>query len=372
MKIVITGGHVTPALAVIEKLKDKIPEIKIIFCGRKSTIEKDNSESFEYKMMSQIPGVTFINLTTGRLRRFFSLYTFISLFKIHLGVIQAIFLLKKERPLVILTFGGYLGVPVTLAGWLLGIPIVAHEQTTSIGLANKFIANFAKVICVSSDDNLNVYPKNKTVVTGNPLRQEIWQVNKNSQFQEAKKFGLPVLYITGGSQGAMFINKLVERNLDELLKSYVLIHQCGNINNLSDYKRLSQKIKQFPPTVRKQYFLVTHIFPQDIGAVYRVCDLVIGRAGANTVWELLALSKKALFIPLPYGQSNEQAQNAQMLVQKGLAKVMKQDELTDQEFIESIKEMLRKETTVVKNDINQTASEKIVTEVLNVAKQKII
>lgn len=370
MKIVITGGHVTPALAVIEKLKEKIPEVKIIFVGRKSTAENDHSESFEFQLVTKIPGVQFVNLTTGRLRRFFSLTSIISLFKVPVGFIQSFFLLKREQPRVILTFGGYLGVPVTVAGWLLGIPIVVHEQTISIGLANKFIANFAKIICVSSDDNLNVYPKNKAVVTGNPLRKEICLVNKSSQFREAKKFGLPIIYITGGSQGAMFLNKLVERNLEMLLKSYVLIHQCGNINNLTDFKRLGQKIKQFPIQIRKQYFLVTHIFPQDIGAVYEVSDLIVGRAGANTVWELLTLNKKALLIPLPYGQKKEQEQNAQFLEQEGLAKVLKQDEFTDNEFLNAIKEMIKKEIVVNKNSDRQTASEKVATEVLNAASQK--
>lgn len=370
MKIVITGGHVTPAIAVIEKLKEKIPNVEIIFVGRKTTMEKDNSVSFEFQLVTKIPGVQFVNLTTGRLRRFFSLTSIISLFKVPIGFIQSFLLLKREKPSAILTFGGYLGVPVTLAGRLLGIPIVAHEQTTSFGLANKFIANFAKIICVSSGDNLNVYPKNKTVVTGNPIRKEICLVNKSSQFREAKKFGLPIIYITGGSQGAMFINKLVEKNLDELLKSYVLIHQCGNINNLADYQRLNQKIKQLPVEIRNHYYLVTHIFPQDIGAVYNVSDLVIGRAGANTVWELLALGKKALLIPLPYGQKKEQEQNAQILVSEGLAKVLQQDEFTDNEFLDAIKEMLKKEKIIKKDNDNQTASEKIVTEVLNAASQK--
>ncbi len=374
MKVVITGGHVTPALAVMEKLKEKKPGVKIVFVGRKSTMENDNSPSFEYQLISQIPNVKFINLTTGRVRRFFSFYSLFSLLKIPLGLIQSLFILLKEKPQVILTFGGYLGVPIVLAGWVLQIPIVVHEQTLSLGLANKLIAFFARKVCVSSEANLNLYPKHKTVVTGNPLRKEIWQVNKNSRFNQVTKYDLPVLYFTGGSQGAHFINSLVEKNLADLLKNYVVIHQCGNAHNLADYKTLSSESKKLDEKLQTHYFLASHIFPQDLGTVYKLADLVIGRSGANTIWELLALNKKAILIPLPFGQKEDQQKNAEFLQKTGLAKILEQDKFINQEFLAAISQRLKKKdsgqarmTDTEKDVILKNASEKVVQEVLNVA-----
>lgn len=382
MKIVITGGHVTPALSVIEKLQEKIPRVEIIFLGRKQTTEEDKTLSFEYQAVSKLfakanfasqnKGVRFVNIISGRLRRFFSWYSIVSLFKIPIGTVQSLFILLKEKPQVILSFGGYLAVPVVLSGWILRIPIVTHEQTFSAGLANKIIALLANRICVSTGDSLAHYPVQKTVVTGNPLRKEIWQVNKKSIFFQLKSFGLPIIYITGGSQGALFINQLIARNLEKLLSSYVLVHQCGNVPRLGGYQWLDNIRQSLSLKLRERYFLVPHIFFTDIGTVYNVCDLVVGRAGANTVWELYALNKRAVLIPLPFGQKQEQEKNAHFLKTQGLASVLPQESITDEEFLRQISLALKKENTVVKakNFIKDQAGEKILQEVLNVVKQK--
>lgn len=372
MKVVITGGHTTPALALIEKLQEKIPRVEIIFLGRKQTTEEDKSPSFEYQVVSKRKGVQFFNIISGRLRRFFSWYSVVSLFKIPIGTVQSLFILLKEKPQVILSFGGYLAVPVVLSGWILRIPIVTHEQTFSAGLANKIIALLANRICVSTSSSLTHYQAQKTVVTGNPLRSEIWQVNKKSKFFQLKSFGLPIIFVTGGSLGALFINQLIARNLEKLLSSYVLVHQCGNVLRLGGYQWLDNIRQSLPLKLRERYFLVPHIFSTDIGTVYNVCDLVVGRAGANTVWELYALNKRAVFIPLPFGQKQEQEKNANFLKTQGLASVLPQESITDEEFLRQISLALKRENTVVKakNFVKDQAGEKILQEVLNVVKQK--
>ncbi|MCL5675938.1 MAG: UDP-N-acetylglucosamine--N-acetylmuramyl-(pentapeptide) pyrophosphoryl-undecaprenol N-acetylglucosamine transferase [Patescibacteria group bacterium] len=370
MKILITGGHITPALAVIEKLIQTMPDVQIIFAGRKTTTENDSSLSWEYQLITKIPRVYFVNLITGRYRRFLSFYTIVSFFKIPVGIVQSAILLNNKKPDAVLTFGGYLGVPVVFAARLLGIPVVAHEQTFKKGLANKIIALFAKKICISSESSFKEYPKEKTVLTGNPLRLEIFHFNSKSILLKARQSGLPVIYITGGSQGSRFINNLIERNLAAILNSYVLIHQCGNAGNLEDYKKLKSIANSLPENLKDRYFLLTHIFPKDIGTVYQTCDLVIGRSGVNTVWELLALGKKAIFIPLPYGQKEEQYTNAQFAAQNGQAAVLEQGKFTDDEFFNAIREMLKKKAAKKETRQFNDAAKKIVQEVINAVKQK--
>ncbi len=171
MKVVICGGHVTCALAVIEELK-KHPRMEIFFLGRLHPMEGDSSLGLEYQLISAA-GIPFYPLITGRLQRKFTRYTIPSLFKIPIGFFQALFLLLKIKPDVICSFGSYLAVPPVLVGWFLQIPIITHEQTTVSGLSNKIIAKFAKIIAVSWPSSLSHFPPNKVILTGNPIRKEI-------------------------------------------------------------------------------------------------------------------------------------------------------------------------------------------------------
>lgn len=325
-KLVITGGHLTPALAVIKKLK-KEGDWQILFIGRKQTMEGDRALSIESQIIPQL-GVDFVSIDAGRIqRRFTPRHFLLALFKIPLGFFQALFYVAKFRPDVILSFGGYLAVPVVLAGWLFGIPIITHEQSVIPGLATRLITPFAKKIAVSWQETLKYFPKKKVVLTGNPVREEILQMsNVKSQMSKVK-----TIYFTGGNQGSHVINEVVRKCLPELLKKYRVIHQCGTVEYYNDYEKL--KAYSHP-----RYKLARWFDSKEVAEILKKTDLVVSRAGANIIFELAFLGKPAILIPLPSG--TEQLINAKILADIGLAKVLLQEKLTAKSLIQSIKSMM--------------------------------
>jgi len=232
-RIIITGAHLTPALAIISELKER-GNWQIYYLGRKYTLEGDKTPSAESQVLPQV-GIKFIPIPAGRLQRKFTRWTIPSLIRIPLGVIHSFWHLLKIRPDLVCSFGGYVSVPIVFAAWLLGIPSLTHEQTVVVGLANKINALFANKVAISFSDSAQFFPKKKVILTGNPLRQEIFKIGK-------PLFSLPknrkTIYITGGSQGASVINQAVLEALPELIKNYNIIHQCGN--------------KEFPKIARKR------------------------------------------------------------------------------------------------------------------------
>ena len=224
---------------------------QIFFVGRKYPLEGDKAVSLEYRIIEKL-GIPFFELTTGRFQRRFTRYTISSLFKIPLGLIQSFFVIKKTSPDLILSFGGYLALPIVLTGWFLKIPIVTHEQTMSPGLANKLIAFLAQKICLSWPETPKNFPKKKAVLTGNPIRKEIFNYQLsiiNYQLSEKK---LPLIYITGGSLGAHSINKVVMQILPKLLKKYRIIHQCGDSQAYQDFKKLQVTSCKLQEKLRKR------------------------------------------------------------------------------------------------------------------------
>ena len=341
-KIVITGGHLTPALAVIDELQKD--GWQIIFFGRQHALEGDSSVSVEYQTITKL-GISFISLTAGRLQRSFTRYTVFSFLKIPIGFIQSFYYLIKFKPTVILSFGGYVALPVALAGWMLKIPIVTHEQSVVPGLANKIIFKFAKKVCVSWVKTMEilrrVYPersrgaqddKSKFVLTGNPIRKDIFNINSRNLGRSIPGIGhfdekLPLIYITGGSLGAHMINEAVLQVLPKLLEKYFVIHQCGDSQAYKDYDKLLNTSYQLPTTLKKRYILTKYVDSDNIGWVLNKSDLIISRAGANTVTELAALGKPAILIPLPWVGQNEQLENAKLLEQAGIAVILEQKNL---------------------------------------------
>lgn len=337
-KIVITGGHLTPAMAVISGLK-KEGGWQIFYLGRSRAMEGDKTASVESQVVPSLD-VSFIPITSGRFQRRFTRYTILSLFKVPVGFFQAFFLLLKVRPDVIVSFGGYVSVPVVAAGWLLKIPILTHEQTTVFGLASRINSFFAKKIAVSFRESQRYFPKNKVCYTGNPIREEIFEAREPLDPQIAsilKKDGLPLIYVTGGSQGAHVINMAVIKALPQLLKKYAVIHQSGE----RDYKKLLVSRKSLPETLKKRYLVTKYIGLSEIGWVLKNAALVVSRAGANTVCELAALGKPAILIPIPWSYRDEQMRNAQMLAKKGLAEILPQHKLSGRTLLETIKKILQ-------------------------------
>lgn len=386
MKVLIAvggGGHFSPALAVIEQMPR---DWEVVLVGRKYAFEGDEALSFEYQTAKRL-GLPFEVLITGRLQRKFTLNSVTSLLKVPFGLTQAYKIIEKCRPDVILSFGGYVSVPVVIAAAFKKIPIVIHEQTLHAGLANKIAARYATKICLSWEESQKYFPKEKSVLTGNPLRKEFLQkvsgvskakrdyTNKALDTFDTRDTSGPLIYVTGGSGGAHGINVLIEGCLGKLLAKYTIIHQTGDARQFGDFARLEKAKMELPQALQKRYTLKKFLTVDEVLKNLQQSDLVISRAGINTVTELLFLGKSCLLIPLPYGQHNEQLENAQFVKEVGLAEVMNQLEATPDLLFQKIADMMEKKDSYQKHKekaqklIHLDAAEKIVKEV-EYAKEK--
>lgn len=326
MKVIITGGHLSPAFSVIEKLDKQ----KILFIGRKYALEKDSALSLEYRLCQRL-NIPFKSIKAAKFQRKSLKSTLFSFSNLPLGTIQALSVIKEFKPDTILSFGGYISLPVIFAAKILKIPVVIHEQTLEAGIANKICAKFAKRVCISWQSSERFFPKGKTILTGNPIRQKLLEKTNKEKF--IFKNNLPIIYITGGSLGAHAVNVLAEENIEDLLKIANVIHQTGDIKKYSDFERLSKKASES--------FLVKKFFnEEELGEIYQKANLIISRSGINTITELLYFEKKALLIPLPVGQKNEQLKNAMFYKELGLAEVLIQKNLTNEKFLNTIKLIL--------------------------------
>jgi len=324
MRILLTGTHFTTAAATIPELQ-KFHDVKLVYVGRKTTKEGDSTPSVESIELPKL-GVKFIPITTGRLQRSFTLYTIPSLLKIPVGFIQALFIILKEKPDVVLSFGGYVGVPIVFWAWLFSIPVIIHEQTLVSGLANTISSWFADKIAVSfeSDDSFN---GEKVILTGNPIRQEILDAKV-----VRRRSLLPTILITGGNQGSHVLNIAVEEVLDELTKKAFVIHQTGD-SKFKDYERLESK--------QSDRYAVRKFISGDWAETLAQVDLVIGRAGINTLSELAYLSIPTLVIPVPYLYGDEQTKNAKYFEKLGLVRTLPQSKLSGRTLLEEVKEMIK-------------------------------
>jgi len=341
-KIVITGGHLAPALAVISELqKRSLPagrqgDWEIYYLGRKTAMEESNTSSVESRVIPTL-GVEFIPISTGRLQRRFTRYTIPSLLRIPLGFFQALVQLRRIKPDVICSFGGYVSVPVVVVGKLLRIPILTHEQTVVFGLASKINSFFADKVAVSFKESLAHFPKSKVVLTGNPIREEIFQFQKPSWFQPpVSNFQFRTIYITGGNQGSSVINSAVLEILPKLLEKFIVIHQCGDF----DYGFVDETTATLGQRLKERYFLSNFVSHDEIGWVLSSANLIISRAGINTVCEIAILGRPAIFIPIPWSFQDEQAKNAKMLVEAGIAEILPQSQLSGKTLLEKISQMM--------------------------------
>ncbi|MCL2388372.1 MAG: undecaprenyldiphospho-muramoylpentapeptide beta-N-acetylglucosaminyltransferase, partial [Defluviitaleaceae bacterium] len=280
-KIILTGGgtagHVIPNLALLPALKAAGFEVHYI--GSHNGIER---------ALVEATGIPYYGISSGKLRRYFDMKNFTDLFRVAKGLGDAVKIVRKIKPDLIFSKGGFVIVPVMAAARLCKVKSVIHESDMTPGLANKLAMPFATKICVSFPETLKHLPpkaRDKGVLTGTPIRPTLKNGDRLKGFQEAgfSPLGKPVLLVTGGSQGASAINNAVRKALPELLKNFRIIHLCGK-GNLAD---ISQ-----PDYVQFEY--ITDTMPD----IFAAADIVISRAGANTIFELLALKKPHLLIPL--------------------------------------------------------------------------
>ncbi|MFQ5493713.1 MAG: glycosyltransferase [Candidatus Dojkabacteria bacterium] len=336
-KIFITGGHLTPALAVLEELQERGYR-NLVWVGTQYSQTQSEHKSAEYEQVTA-RNIRFIPFHAGKVWRRWTIRTafkaLTNLLKIPLGFITAFPLIMGERPKVVISFGGYLALPIVIAARLQQIKVVTHEQTTTIGMANRIIARFAHKVFVSWEETVGKFPETKVVLTGNPVRREVLRVT-TSNFSFPDK--LPVIYVTGGNQGANTINWRLMKILPELLKDANVLHQTGKSSITQDYHKASELKASLPEELKPRYIIRDNIYGDQIGEAFGKADLVVSRSGANTIAELLLLQIPSILIPIPWSSNNEQLRNARMLKSTGLAYLLEQyDEMPPSELLEAIK-----------------------------------
>lgn len=332
-----TGGHHTPAIALIDQLLQEYPGLKIIWFGHKHSLRGDPSISLEYKEITA-RGYQFIDLKATKIYRVFDPRQWL---KFPCALCQAFFSLLKHSPQIVVSFGGYLAVPVVLSAWILRIPVISHEQTVTAGWANRFLSRLSRAIFISWIDSARYFPPSKTYLVGNPIRHCLLKDNPHLQQYLDKNFDpqKKVIYFTGGKQGAHILNEVVLQCLDTLLSRYNVIHQCGSANEYLDFEKLALAQKKMPKDLQKRYVLQKFFSEDEIGTVMKISNIIVSRAGANIITELLFLGKVALLIPLPTSPLQEQEKNAEMLLSQGHAKILWQEHLSPTTLLSGLEEI---------------------------------
>ncbi len=319
-KIVFTGGgsagHVTPNMALFPQLLDEGYEIHYI--GTADGIEK--------KLMADMPNITYHEISAGKLRRYFSLKTLKMPFEVIKGVFEARHIIREVKPDIVFSKGGYVSVPVVIAARMSHVGVVTHESDYTPGLANKINAHFADKICVTFEDTL-AYTGKKGIHTGTPIRPNLYGgVNKRGLEFLGFDGEKPILLIIGGSLGAAAINEAVRDALGSLTRTFDIVHICGA-------GKVDESIDN--PCYRQYEFI-----SKELSDVFAAADIVVSRAGANAVFELLALCKPMLLIPLPLSASRgDQIQNAGYFSRKGYAMVLEQERLSASTLLDSVNDL---------------------------------
>jgi UDP-N-acetylglucosamine--N-acetylmuramyl-(pentapeptide) pyrophosphoryl-undecaprenol N-acetylglucosamine transferase len=371
--IVITGGHLTPALAMIEEFSKFPRKWKISFIGRQKSQEGSHLISREYIEITKMNNVNFVRINTGKLVRHFSRYALASICKFPMSLIASYKTLKILKPDIILSFGGYVALPVALAAWILKIPIVTHEQTQSLGLANQLIRKLAKKVAYAWVGKGKKLYANE-VVTGNPIRKAFIV-----PIQASPKWiigGKPILFITAGNLGSKIINQIVRNILKELIINYEVVHQCGMGEagkDKGDLRKLKLKLGQI---LGKYYHVKRWFSANETSYLMRKSRIVIGRSGANTVYELAFLGAPAILIPLPISAGNEQYENAKILENQGMAVILEQSNLNQPNLLEALRniekdyESYKNKAVLMKQNIICNATQKLREVIENVLEEE--
>jgi UDP-N-acetylglucosamine--N-acetylmuramyl-(pentapeptide) pyrophosphoryl-undecaprenol N-acetylglucosamine transferase len=327
-----TGGHVLPALAVVDELRRRGALADVIWIGSREGVERRAAEE---------AGIRFIAIPTGKLRRYLSLRNVTDAARVPLGVLFARRALATFRPNVILSTGGFVSVPAVVAARGIA-PILTHEQTAILGLANRINARFADTLAVSHPTTASLASRlhRHVVVTGNPVRSGL-TAGDRSRGLRVLGFDdrLPVVYVTGGARGASPINLRIAALLPGILDRAQIVHQTGPLRANPDAGNLTQLRESLSATVRHRYRVVEFI-GDELPDVYSAADLVVGRAGAGTIAELSYVGLPAILVPLPGARGDEQARNAQVLGDAGAAIVIEQSNATPERLQTEILDLL--------------------------------
>lgn len=328
-----TAGHVMPNLALAPVLCDA--GYSLVYVGSRGMEEE----------LAEKAGIPFFRVQSGKLRRYLSLENFIDVFRLLFGIVQAFVLMVRLRPACVFSKGGFVAVPVAVGAWLAGVPVISHESDVSPGLANRIIARFARM-------NLHAFPETARYLSGRPSRCVGIPV-RPALFEGDKETGLalcgwgvagatpdkdpdgslPVVLIMGGSQGAVFLNDLVMRSLPELLRFCRIVHLTGR------GKMSGSGLDSIPSEQRSRYRAFEFV-NSELPDILALTDLAVCRSGANSIFELLALGKSMILVPLEKGSRGDQILNAESFRKQGWAQVLREDDLDPKILVSTIRKSI--------------------------------
>lgn len=328
-KIILTGGgtagHVTPNLALLPALREE--DFEIHYIGSYNGIER---------RLIEAASIPYDGISSGKLRRYFDLKNFSDPLRVLKGYFEARKLMKKYKPDIVFSKGGFVAVPVVLAAKHYKVPVIIHESDMTPGLANKICIPAASKVCCNFPETLKYLPEDKAVLTGSPIREELLHGDRLAGLQYAHlSADLPVILIIGGSLGSVTVNQAVRGILPQLLKTYQVIHICGKGN-------LDESLIGTEGYVQYEYV------DAPLKHLFAAADVVISRAGANSICELLALRKPNLLIPLSAAASRgDQILNADSFARQGFSKVLKEEDLSDKALSTAVFDLYKNRETYI-------------------------
>lgn len=332
-KIVLTGGgtagHVTPNIALLPGLKELGYEIHYI----------GSYEGIESKLIADFD-IPYYGIATGKFRRYLDPKNLTDPFRVIKGYTEARKILKQIQPDIVFSKGGYVSVPVVRAAASLKIPCIIHESDMTPGLANKLCIPVAEKVCCNFPETMQYIPEEKAILTGSPIREELSKGNKIAALDLCGfDANTPVIMVIGGSLGAANVNKAVRDALPELLKDFQVVHICGK-DKIDNMLLTTKGYKQF------------EYVKAELKDIFAMADVVISRAGANAICELLALKKPNVLIPLMAGSRGDQILNAKSFESQGYSKVLMEDDITNQLLIDTVHELYFNKRTYIESMSN--------------------
>jgi len=338
MRIVLTGGgtggHIVPLITVAKKMKEKVgasDDLEFLFIGPAGELE--------IEMMGRV-GIPIKKILVGKMRRYFALQNFVDCLKIPLGFVQALWHLLVFMPDAVFSKGGYASLGVVLAAWIYRIPILIHESDSVPGMTNDFLGKFSTRVAVSYEEAEKDFPAAQVVLTGNPIREDIAQGDAQKAREmfsllESKK----VIFVYGGSQGAQIINDKLINILPKLLHKYQVIHQTGKNN----YEAVTRKAGELGIKAGTDGYHPVAFIGEELKDILAVADLIITRAGANSLAEVAANEKPAIVVPLEGSANNHQKKNAYAIAHWGGCMVLEESNLGENIFVSRIEEIMNDE-----------------------------
>lgn len=326
-KIVLTGGgtagHVNPNIALIQDLTD----YEIHYIGSYNGIERSMIEKL---------GINYIGISTGKLRRYLSVKNLTDPFKVIKGFVEAMSVLKRIKPDVVFSKGGFVAVPVVFAAKKCKIPIIIHESDMSLGLATKLCIPKASYVLANFSETLDSLPKNKGILSGTPIRKELFSGDRERGLKFCNFTGeKPILTVIGGSLGALNVNKAVRKILPEITEKFDVIHICGK-GKMED--------------IKMQGYIQFEYIDEEMKDIFKITDIALSRAGANAICELIALKIPNLLIPLPARSSRgDQILNANSFKKRGFSEVIYEEDITDDKLLTLIMDTYKNREKYIEN-----------------------